>query len=185
MYGGFNLIDTIMLPWLDAYDDGNNITLYVCYNKYSCLDNGDILHSKDTKVTPFVTITGGDLTGNDNYTYMLLDVDEYTPEKPIAKTSLHWLVRDIQGSIKSYEHIADNGRVVVPYTRAHKPYYFANSDIGIHHYYNLVFRQGEAEQAVDDITLFERFDVREFATKYKLGYPVTGLVHKVNYTKDN
>lgn len=166
---------------MDSYDKKSNMTLYVCFKEDSCIANGDIFNLNEVKEGPYVTIVGGDLSKKDEYTYLCVDVDEYSPIKPYARNEIHWLVTNIAGSIKPYEHVVDVGKVVVPYQEPHIPF-SSKSDFGTHRYYNLLFKQNTKGQKILYYGNVRRFSVRNFAARNKLNYPVAGAIYRVNYS---
>lgn len=99
----YYLDSTIIMPWVDSYDETPNVTLYVCYREDSCVKNGDTFALNDTIDGPYVTFIGLNLNKNDEYVYICVDVDEYNPQHPYAKNEVHWLVSNIPGSIRPYE----------------------------------------------------------------------------------
>ncbi|KAH7435023.1 hypothetical protein KP509_06G045500 [Ceratopteris richardii] len=175
-----NIADTILPSWMDAYGKTPNVSLYVCFNRYTCVENGDILNLDDVREEPYVTFTGSDVREEDEYLYVCLDVDSYSPAQPYLRSELHWLVTNINGSIKPYQHVADVGHVAYPYLPPRRNYDFDGNQ-GVHRYYNLIFKQRRAEEHVKYDGWVRHFGLREFTKINKLGYPLGGVVYEVDY----
>ncbi|KAI5072590.1 hypothetical protein GOP47_0012696 [Adiantum capillus-veneris] len=172
--------NTIMAPWMDSFDKKPNVTLYVCFKEDSCVVNGDTFGLKDTIEGPYVTLIGSELNEKDHYVYVCVDIDADNPRKPYAKNQVHWLVANIVGSIQPYQHVADVGKTVVPYLQPHKDFFY-KGDYGTHRYYNLVFKQSIAGQNVTFDGDVRHFSVRKFVRENNLGYPMAGVLYKIDY----
>ncbi|KAH7283445.1 hypothetical protein KP509_34G007800 [Ceratopteris richardii] len=177
----FQLQDTICMPWLDAFEERINVTVKVCYSSSEkCLRDGEIIHAMDTQEVPKVFICGNDLNQTGRYALVVLDTDDYTPENPVAKNTVHLLISDIDGSTNCSQDIAETGKVIVEYVEAHRPYFF-DRDMGTHDFYVLLFQQESGTLDMEPLTWNGRFSMRDFAQKYDLDYPVSGMLYKVKY----
>ncbi|KAH7557601.1 hypothetical protein ACOSP7_027429 [Xanthoceras sorbifolium] len=137
-----------------------SVKMTVIYNNNKQVSNGHELMPNIIACKPRVEISGEGLRAA--YTLIMTDPDAPSPSDPHLKEHLHWMVVNIPGTTD-----ASFGKEVVSYETP-KPV------VGIHRYVFVLFKQ-KGRQAVQEPTLRDHFNTRQFAEDNNLGPPVAAV----------
>eukprot|EP00850_Spirogloea_muscicola_P001403 SM000005S17200 [mRNA] locus=s5:740332:741331:- [translate_table: standard] len=108
---------------------------------------------------PAVSLCGADASAS--YALLLVDPDAPSPADPSLRSSLHWLITNIPGSLAPGEDVAKKGTEVLPYKGP------APAE-GRHRYIFLLYKQAERVE-IEAPKERDHFDFSTFATQHNLG----------------
>lgn len=171
--------DCIIPPWVDSFTGIPRINLRVSFSGAN-VEHSRLFSHNQTFVRPRVTLSGHDLRPQDAYTFIIVDPDAYNPATHVARSVIHYIISNIPGSTSPSQDVTEIGRTVLDYLHPGKPTFLAPGPYGVHRYYTLLFKQERITENVHNVTLRSNFSVRNFTSTYKLGYPVAGLMFRVN-----
>ncbi|TXG70868.1 hypothetical protein EZV62_005803 [Acer yangbiense] len=134
-----------------------SVKMTVTFSNNNQVSNGHELMPSAIATKPRVDIGGDGLRAA--YTLIMTDPDAPSPSDPHLKEHLHWMVTNIPGTTD-----VSFGKEVVSYETP-KPV------VGIHRYVFILFKQ-KGRQTVQEPTLRDNFNTRDFAEHNNLGSPV-------------
>ncbi|EFJ36245.1 hypothetical protein SELMODRAFT_165348 [Selaginella moellendorffii] len=158
---------TIIPAWVDSYDSPY-VSVSATFGSRAVTTTGQMFKQADTQKPPVVSISDIHAKKGDLFTLLMVDPDAVSPEKPIYRNVLHWIVTNIPTGTKD---VFKHGTNAVSYAGPSPP-------MGVHRYYILVFKQ-KGKITAGKITRRQQFSVRKFSDEYSLGFPVGGVYFTV------
>ncbi|EFJ35970.1 hypothetical protein SELMODRAFT_404352 [Selaginella moellendorffii] len=167
---------TIIPAWVDSYDSPY-VSVSATFGSRAVTTTGQMFKQADTQKPPVVSISDIHAKKGDLFTLLMVDPDAVSPEKPIYRNVLHWIVTNIPTGTKD---VFKHGTNTASYAGPSPP-------MGVHRYYilrelydsRLTLALQKGKITAGKITRRQQFSVRKFSDEYSLGFPVGGVYFTV------